>query len=95
MGIRKLFDQKKITYSFEVFPPKTDSSVDTVYKALQEMKELSPDYNQRHFRRGRKRRRPLDGQSFLLHQDTLGILPIAHITCINSSGGYFKNPKRP
>ena len=36
MKIRELFD-KKTVFSFEVFPPKKTSSIDTVYKTLEEL----------------------------------------------------------
>ena len=36
MKIRHIFDQKTV-FSFEVFPPKKASSIDTVYKTLEEL----------------------------------------------------------
>ena len=36
--------RRKTVFSFEIFPPKKDSSVATVYRALEEMKGLSPDF---------------------------------------------------
>ncbi|MEG2985897.1 MAG: methylenetetrahydrofolate reductase [NAD(P)H], partial [Peptostreptococcaceae bacterium] len=29
MDIRELFDKKKVVFSFEIFPPKTTSSIET------------------------------------------------------------------
>lgn len=43
MHTNELF-QKKTVFSFEVFPPKKTSSVDTIYKTLEELSGLSPDF---------------------------------------------------
>ena len=43
MKIKDLFEQKTV-FSFEVFPPKKTSSVDVIYKTLDELKDLSPDF---------------------------------------------------
>ena len=44
MNIREIFDKKKLVFSFEVFPPKTNSPVKSIYKALNELSELEPDF---------------------------------------------------
>ena len=43
MKIKKMFD-KGTVFSFEIFPPKKTSPVDTIYKTLEELKGLSPDF---------------------------------------------------
>ena len=43
MKIKDMFKQKTV-FSFEVFPPKKNSSIDVVYKTLDELKGLSPDF---------------------------------------------------
>lgn len=43
MKIRELFEEKTV-FSFEVFPPKKTSSVDVIYKTLDELKDLKPDF---------------------------------------------------
>ncbi|MDE5556308.1 MAG: methylenetetrahydrofolate reductase [NAD(P)H] [Ruminococcus sp.] len=43
MKIRDLFEEKTV-FSFEVFPPKKTSSVDVIYKTLDELKDLKPDF---------------------------------------------------
>ncbi|MCM1507857.1 MAG: methylenetetrahydrofolate reductase [NAD(P)H] [Ruminococcus flavefaciens] len=43
MKIRDLFD-KKTVFSFEVFPPKKTSSVEVIYKTLDELHDLKPDF---------------------------------------------------
>ena len=44
MKLNSLFEQKKIVYSFEVFPPKKTSSIQTIYDTLEELVDLSPDF---------------------------------------------------
>ena len=38
-----IFD-KKTVFSFEVFPPKKTSSIDTIYSTLDELSGLNPDF---------------------------------------------------
>lgn len=43
MNIADLFKKKNV-FSFEVFPPKKESGVETIYKTLEELKQLNPDF---------------------------------------------------
>lgn len=43
MKTTEMFD-KKMVLSFEVFPPKLDAPIDTIYKTLDGMKGLEPDF---------------------------------------------------
>lgn len=38
------FFKKKMVLSYEVFPPKRTSPINTIYDTLSELKELSPDF---------------------------------------------------
>lgn len=44
MLIKNLFKNKKPVISFEVFPPKRDSSIETIYDTLEGLKDLKPDF---------------------------------------------------
>ena len=44
MKISELFKNNKCVFSFEVFPPKKDTSADSIYKTLDSLKALSPDF---------------------------------------------------
>lgn len=44
MKIPELFKSGKIVFSFEIFPPKKDGSIDTVYKTLDGLADLKPDF---------------------------------------------------
>ena len=44
MKIPSLFGKSKTVFSFEIFPPKKDGSIDTVYKTLDALTDLHPDF---------------------------------------------------
>ena len=44
MKIKDFYNKGKTVLSFEVFPPKKTSGKETVYKAIDELKLLKPDY---------------------------------------------------
>ncbi|MGL5353232.1 MAG: methylenetetrahydrofolate reductase, partial [Clostridium sp.] len=44
MNIRELFEKKNLVFSFEIFPPKVTSPVETIYNTLEELKDLTPDF---------------------------------------------------
>lgn len=44
MNIKNLFNTKKLVFSLEVFPPKVNSPVKTIYKCLNELRQLNPDF---------------------------------------------------
>lgn len=43
MNIADIFKEKTV-FSFEVFPPKKESGVETIYRTLEELKDLNPDF---------------------------------------------------
>lgn len=44
MRINNLFNEKKMIFFLEVFPPKVTYSIEIIYKMLEELKGVSPDY---------------------------------------------------
>ena len=44
MKTSTLFNKDKTVLSYEVFPPKPTSKVDTIYKTIEGIKEISPDF---------------------------------------------------
>lgn len=83
MFIRDLFEQKKVVYSFELFPPKPTSPIDTLYRALDELKELSPDYISITYGTGAGMGEGTLNLCRLIKQK-YGIEPLSHLTCIHS-----------
>ena len=43
MKIRQMFE-KGTVFSFEIFPPKKTSSIDTIYNTLEQLRDLKPDF---------------------------------------------------
>ncbi len=81
MKIRELFDKKTI-FSLEVFPPKKTSSVDVIYKTLEELGDIHPDFISVTFGAGGSgnSRYALDIASKISEN---GIIPMLHLPCIN------------
>lgn len=44
MKLHSLFGQGKTVFSCEVFPPKKTSPVDSIYKTLDGLKDIRPDF---------------------------------------------------
>ncbi len=83
MKISGMFDRKKALWSFEVFPPKPTADMSVVHKTLAELAELSPDYiSVTCGAGGTGNRRTAEIAGII---KSLGIEPLAHLTCINSS----------
>lgn len=85
MNIGNLFNEKKVVFSFEIFPPKTTSSVDTIYKTLEALKGLSPDYMSVTFGAGGSMQDNRTIELSSLVKNTYGIEAVAHLTCISST----------
>ena len=81
MKIRELFDKKTIL-SLEVFPQKKTSSVDVIYKTLEELGDIHPDFISVTFGAGGSgnSRYALDIASKISEN---GIIPMLHLPCIN------------
>lgn len=81
MKIKELFE-KKTVFSFEVFPPKKTSSVDVIYKALDELNDLNPDFISVTFGAGGSSNNKFacDVASKIKEN---GIIPMVHLPCIN------------
>lgn len=91
MRIPELFKQKKTVFSFEIFPPKKDSSVETIYKTLDELCDLKPDFISVTYNaggaslagacpKGCSTREIVQTIKEKYHTES-----IAHLTCVNSS----------
>ncbi|MPQ43120.1 methylenetetrahydrofolate reductase [NAD(P)H] [Clostridium tarantellae] len=84
MNIREIFEQKDVVFSFEVFPPKKSSSIDVIYKTLEELKELKPDFISVTYGAGgtSAENRTLELASLI--KNKYNIEPMTHLTCIGS-----------
>ena len=85
MHIKKLFEEKEVVYSFEIFPPKPTSPIDIVYKTLEDLKSLKPDYISITFGAGGSTAGNRTCELSSLVKNKYKIEPLSHLTCINSS----------
>lgn len=85
MKIIDQFNQGKTVYSFEVFPPKKDSDIQTVYAALDGLRELRPDFISVTYGAGGNIADNKTCQIAGMIKQKYGIEPLAHLTCINST----------
>ncbi len=81
MSVKDLFKNKTV-FSFEVFPPKKTSPIDVVYKTLDELQDLKPDFISVTFSAGGSSNNTyaLDIASRIKNS---GITPMIHLPCIN------------
>jgi methylenetetrahydrofolate reductase (NADPH) len=82
MRIRETFKRKTV-FSFEIFPPKKTSPVETIYKTLDELKDLSPDFISVTFSAGGSGNGALSCEIASRIKDNYGITPMIHLPCIN------------
>lgn len=85
MSIASLFREKSVVFSFEIFPPKRDSSIDTVWNTLEELRDLRPDFISVTYGAGGSGGRSVTAQIAGAIRERYGIPPLAHLTCINST----------
>jgi len=83
MQISSLFGPDKVVFSFEVFPPKKNSPIDTIYTTLDYLKDLQPDFISVTYGAGGNAAdtSTCDIASTILNK--YGIVPLAHLTCVN------------
>ena len=85
MNINNLFNEKKVVFSFEIFPPKQESNIDTIYNTLEELKGLSPDFISVTYGAGGSLSKNMTCEISSIIKNKYKIEPLAHLTCINST----------
>lgn len=90
MRISQLFEQKKIVYSFEIFPPKVNDDIGKIYDTLSELKDVSPDYISITYSAGGSKNSRTKEIAQIVKND-YNIEPLAHLTCINSTKDEVQN----
>lgn len=84
MSIKELIKSKKHTFSFEVFPPKTDKSLQGIYETIGELKTLEPDFiSVTYGAMGSSKDKTVEIASKIKNE--FNIESIAHLTCVTSS----------
>ena len=84
MKISELLKGQTPTLSFEVFPPKTDTSFDSVRLAVEEISKLSPAFmSVTYGAGGGTSRYTLEIAKNI--KETFGVPTLAHLTCVSST----------
>lgn len=84
MKIREFYSRLPLTYSFEVFPPKTEVEVHKLYDTVAELKTLGPRFISVTFRSDRSQRdKTFRIAAYLKHN--LDIEAMAHLTCVGAT----------
>lgn len=85
MNISEMFKTKKTVFSFEVFPPKQDTPIESIYSTIDELAQLNPDFISVTYGAGAG---GVSGNTVKLAshiKNKCGIEPVAHLTCVNST----------
>ncbi|MEG1441727.1 MAG: methylenetetrahydrofolate reductase [NAD(P)H] [Oscillospiraceae bacterium] len=84
MKIIDKFSEDKTVYSFEVFPPKKDNDIETIYNTLDGLKDLNPDFISVTYGECGNIADNKTCQIASIIKQKYNIEPLAHLTCINS-----------
>ena len=84
MKLKKLFEGEKLSLSFEVFPPKTDTSFESVKNATEEIAKLHPSFmSVTYGAGGGTSRYTLEIAKNI--KESYGVPTLAHLTCVSST----------
>lgn len=85
MKIPELFKNGKTVFSFEIFPPKKDGSIETVYKTLDGLVDLKPDFISVTYGAGGSLPGCSTREIVSIIKEKYHTESIAHLTCVNSA----------
>ena len=85
MKISTLFKQDRTVFSFEVFPPKKTSSIETIYDTLDGLQDLNPDFISVTYGAGGNLADSSTCDIASIVKNKYNIEALAHLTCVNSS----------
>lgn len=90
MKIREVLNDRDTSISFEIFPPKADSSLDTIYETISDLALLRPDFISVTYGAGGSTSKKTVEIASLI-QNTYNITALAHLTCVNSTKNEISN----
>lgn len=82
---RDLFQEGKTVYSFEVFPPKTTSGLESITSVISDLLELKPDYMSVTYGAGGSIKDNRTVEICKLIKSLSDIEPVAHMTCVGAT----------
>ena len=84
MKLTEIFDKGKLSLSFEVFPPKSDTALENVMRATEEIAALHPSFmSVTYGAGGGTSRYPLEVARNI--EARHGVPTVAHLTCVSST----------
>lgn len=89
LKINELFAKKEQTLSFEVFPPKTSETFDTISDAISQIAALKPDYMSVTYGAGGTNSGFAKQIAAMIAN--YNVPSLAHLTCIGTTKEYIKN----
>lgn len=84
MKISKLFSSKKPVVSFEIFPPKLDTPIESIFDTLDQFKEMNPDFISVTYGAGGSQKDRTIEIASKVKRD-YNIESMAHLTCVGHS----------
>lgn len=84
MRIKDLYTNKRPVISFEIFPPKKESPISTVFSTIEALKDLNPDFISVTYGAGGGAQSNTVSIASLI-KNTYGIEALAHLTCMTST----------
>lgn len=85
MKISEIFNKDKTVFSFEVFPPKRTSPIESVYGKLSEICDLKPDFISVTYGAGGSGEKNRTCEIASKIKNDFGVEAVAHLTCVNST----------
>ena len=82
MRLAQLFGQGRTVFSCEVFPPKRDMPVDSIYTTLDGLKDIRPDFISVTFGAGGSQVNQTTHEIASIIQNRYHIPAMAHLTCV-------------
>ena len=90
MKIVDKFKEKNPLISFEIFPPKADYPIDTIFNAIDELYNMDPDFMSVTYGAGGSTKdKTVEISSYI--QNKYNLTSIAHVTCISSAKSEISN----
>lgn len=84
MKISKIFEQNKPVISFEIFPPKQTTSIESIYSTIDALAPLRPDFISVTYGAGGSTRGNTVQIASVL-KNKYDITPLAHLTCVGGT----------
>ena len=84
MNIKNFFSGERTGFSLEIFPPKKTSGIEGLYKTLEGLSEIHPDFISVTYGAGSGEASNQTAEIAGYIKNVIGIEPLAHLTCVNA-----------